>query len=485
MSNLSLTEAWPRPQKSRSFFRHVSYARVGAVTAIFDFAFILAASVASGIAYHWVFLDREGNVVDYIAIGSYCGFIFVLVSQLLRLYRPNCLLSARAQIRGVFVAWCGALLFVTSLLFLLKAGANYSRGATFLLSLSGFAAVLMSRAVIGHNLRRALADGTLAGPRVIVIGDSEELANKSPLEMLRRYGTREVARFELSGTTKDSHSRIAPDLGVIDSAIKVAQAQHAEQILLALCWVDASRRDAICERLQVLPLPVLLLPDHFVSSITDTNGDIGVAAPIELQRAPLSRRDLTIKRALDVAFAGLSLLVLSPFLLMTSVAIKLDSSGPVIFRQRRKGFNGADFEILKFRTMRVLEDGPTIRQAVPNDGRVTGIGRLLRANSIDELPQLFNVLAGHMSLVGPRPHAVAHDDEYSCTIDHYAFRHHVKPGITGWAQVHGFRGATIDPALMEKRVQLDLWYINNWSLWLDLRIMARTCFELLRSGNAY
>jgi undecaprenyl-phosphate galactose phosphotransferase/putative colanic acid biosynthesis UDP-glucose lipid carrier transferase len=135
--------------------------------------------------------------------------------------------------------------------------------------------------------------------------------------------------------------------------------------------------------------------------------------------------------------------------------------------------------------MTVLEDGPCIRQAQRDDVRVTRLGRLLRASSIDELPQLINVLAGEMSLVGPRPHAIAHDDEYSDAIDNYAFRHHVKPGITGWAQTHGFRGETADVSSMSKRIQLDLWYINNWSLWLDIRIIARTCIELLRPRNAY
>jgi undecaprenyl-phosphate galactose phosphotransferase/putative colanic acid biosynthesis UDP-glucose lipid carrier transferase len=135
--------------------------------------------------------------------------------------------------------------------------------------------------------------------------------------------------------------------------------------------------------------------------------------------------------------------------------------------------------------MSVLEDGPCIRQCRRDDDRVTRLGRLLRASSIDELPQLFNVLMGHMSLVGPRPHAIAHDDEYANSIDNYAFRQHVKPGITGWAQTHGFRGETADIASMHKRIQLDLWYINNWSFWLDCRILGRTCFEVLRPRNAY
>jgi exopolysaccharide biosynthesis polyprenyl glycosylphosphotransferase len=176
---------------------------------------------------------------------------------------------------------------------------------------------------------------------------------------------------------------------------------------------------------------------------------------------------------------------LSPLLLLASVAIKLDSAGPILFRQSRKGFNGKDFKIYKFRSMTVLEDGQTICQARRGDHRITRVGRILRTSSVDELPQLFNVLRGEMSLVGPRPHAIAHDNEYTETIANYAFRHHVKPGITGWAQVHGFRGETAKLDLMKKRVELDIWYINNWSLWLDLWIILLTCFEVTRGRNAY
>jgi exopolysaccharide biosynthesis polyprenyl glycosylphosphotransferase len=188
---------------------------------------------------------------------------------------------------------------------------------------------------------------------------------------------------------------------------------------------------------------------------------------------------------LDVTLATATLVVLLPLLAAVSAAIKLDSRGPVMFRQRRKGFNGNEFAIYKFRTMTVLEDGAVVPQARQGDERVTRLGRLLRATSIDELPQLINVLRGDMSLVGPRPHALAHDDKYSDLIGNYAFRHNVKPGITGWAQVNGLRGETAKLELMQKRLDLDLWYINNWSMWLDMWIILRTCIELGRGRNAY
>jgi len=181
----------------------------------------------------------------------------------------------------------------------------------------------------------------------------------------------------------------------------------------------------------------------------------------------------------------LALVVFIPVMALTVLAIKLDGRGPIIFRQNRKGFNGQQFVMFKFRTMKVEENGPTVTQAAPDDPRVTGIGRLLRSASIDELPQLVNVLWGDMSLIGPRPHALAHDNYFEKVLEDYAFRHHVKPGMTGWAQVNGLRGATPTVDLISRRVKMDLWYINNWTLWLDVQILMKTFFEVLRKRNAY
>ena len=191
------------------------------------------------------------------------------------------------------------------------------------------------------------------------------------------------------------------------------------------------------------------------------------------------------KRAMDLGLGLVALALLSPIMIAAAVLIRLDSKGPVLFCQMRTGKGGAPFRIYKFRSMYVLEDGPSIRQACRNDPRVTRIGRFLRASSIDELPQLFNVLKGEMSLVGPRPHAVAHDERYTKEIANYELRQHVKPGITGWAQVNGLRGETCDVELMHRRIEFDIWYALNPSLLLDVEIMARTAYEVFRSRNAY
>jgi putative colanic acid biosynthesis UDP-glucose lipid carrier transferase len=202
------------------------------------------------------------------------------------------------------------------------------------------------------------------------------------------------------------------------------------------------------------------------------------------KKAGLNVFEYQSKRIFDIVVACVAIFIFWPLFLIVAIAIKLDSPGPIIFRQRRRGLNPREFVIFKFRTMTVLEDGPIVTQACQDDIRVTRIGKYLRQSSLDELPQLFNVLRGDMSLVGPRPHALAHDDEYGVHILEYACRYNVKPGITGWAQVNGLRGETPSIKHMADRVKLDLWYVYNWSMVLDINIILRTSFVVLR-GRAY
>jgi putative colanic acid biosynthesis UDP-glucose lipid carrier transferase len=238
--------------------------------------------------------------------------------------------------------------------------------------------------------------------------------------------------------------------------------------------------------LRVVPFPVSFVPIGAASEIFSRRSrELDSAICVELHRGPLTAVERAAKRCIDVLLAGIALITLLPLLAAVAFAIKLDSPGPVFFRQKRCGFNGRSFGIYKFRTMLVMEDGPSIVQATAADCRVTRIGKWLRRTSIDELPQLFNVLDGSMSLVGPRPHAVAHDSEFDKVVWNYAFRQRVKPGLTGWAQVHGCRGPTPTAALIERRVEYDLWYIDNWSLRLDLAILLQTPIEVLRGRNAY
>ena len=227
-----------------------------------------------------------------------------------------------------------------------------------------------------------------------------------------------------------------------------------------------------------------LFPDHTIQSVHGRQPLPAANArvlPAERQNPPSATAAMGIQTCVRYSFSLWSRSFFAPLLAIAAIAIRRDSPGPVIFQQRRNGFNGIPFVIFKFRTMTVLEDGPTVTQARPGDPRVTRVGKLLRRSSIDELPQLFNVLKGEMSLVGPRPHALAHDMEYQVLIDSYAFRYKVRPGITGWAQVKGLRGETRQLEQMAERIRLDLWYINHWSLRLDLYILLKTCLEVIRN----
>jgi putative colanic acid biosysnthesis UDP-glucose lipid carrier transferase len=194
---------------------------------------------------------------------------------------------------------------------------------------------------------------------------------------------------------------------------------------------------------------------------------------------------LDAKRIVDIAVSLIAIVLLLPIFALVTLLVALESRGPVLFCQRRIGRGGKPFGILKFRSMKVLEDGPDVVQAVQNDPRITRVGRLLRASSLDELPQLFNVLWGEMSLVGPRPHAVAHDEYYSARINGYALRYNAKPGITGWAQVNGARGETRELSDMQRRIDFDAWYVEHVSVALDLLILVRTPLEVVRRRNAY
>jgi putative colanic acid biosynthesis UDP-glucose lipid carrier transferase len=238
--------------------------------------------------------------------------------------------------------------------------------------------------------------------------------------------------------------------------------------------------------LRVLPMPVNLIPVGPLSELFKLSSHtIGETVTIELQRGPRTLLELAAKRAIDIVIAATALVMFMPLFVVTAITIRLESPGPVLFRQWRHGFNGRPFRILKFRSMSVQEDGDHVVQAKQNDRRVTRFGNWLRRTSIVELPQLINVLQGTMSIVGPRPHAMAHDNEFDKLVSKYAYRQRVKPGLTGWAQVNGFRGETRTVADIEQRIKFDLWYIDNWSLRVDLRILFMTVTEILFGENAY
>jgi Undecaprenyl-phosphate glucose phosphotransferase len=266
----------------------------------------------------------------------------------------------------------------------------------------------------------------------------------------------------------------------------IARRSVLDEVIVSMPWAEEARVRALVENIATVQAGIHLAPDARAAWTHPlTPSRVGPLSTMRLSRAPLTLRDRVLKRAFDLVFGAMLLLLCLPGFALIGLIIKLDSKGPVLFRQRRHGFNQSEFRIFKFRTMTTLDDGAVIQQATRDDARITRIGRFLRRTNIDELPQLLNVLMGQMSLVGPRPHALAHNNEYGEKIRLYAKRHNVKPGITGLSQVKGFRGETDSIEKMLKRVEYDLRYIDNWTIFLDIKIMLLTILSRKSFQNAY
>ncbi len=275
-------------------------------------------------------------------------------------------------------------------------------------------------------------------------------------------------------------------VGNLDELLVQAKDGCVEIIYITFPLRAEERIRGVLHRLSDTTASVYVVPDFFVFQLLHSRwSDILGLPVVSVFETPFYGIDGVAKRLFDIVGSSILLLILAVPMMLIALAIKLSSSGPVFFRQRRYGLDGREIRVWKFRTMKVCEDGSTMVQAVKNDPRVTRIGAILRKTSLDELPQLFNVLAGNMSLVGPRPHANALNEEFRTRVDGYMLRHKVKPGITGLAQVNGWRGETDTHEKMEKRIQFDLRYIRDWSLWMDIKVLLQTPLEVILSRNAY
>jgi putative colanic acid biosynthesis UDP-glucose lipid carrier transferase len=275
-------------------------------------------------------------------------------------------------------------------------------------------------------------------------------------------------------------------IGNIDDLVIDAKAGFIDRVYITFPMRAEGRIRGVLAKLADTTASVYIVPDFFVFQLLHSRWtDIGGLPAVSVFENPLYGVDGLAKRAFDLVVGGLSLAVLALPMSIIALAIKLTSRGPVFFRQRRYGLDGQEILVWKFRSMTVCEDGHRVAQATKNDSRVTPLGAFLRRTSLDELPQLFNVLAGGMSLVGPRPHAAAHNEQYRKMIEGYMLRHKVKPGITGLAQIRGWRGETDTLEKMQRRVECDHEYIREWSLWLDVKILFSTIFVVLAKNNAY
>jgi putative colanic acid biosynthesis UDP-glucose lipid carrier transferase len=288
-------------------------------------------------------------------------------------------------------------------------------------------------------------------------------------------------------TDERVHNEAAPQrLGALKDAARHVREHAVHEVYITLPLGSQPRIVELLEQVQGTTASVFFVPDVFgISIIQGRLQDMNGVPVVGICETPFTGTNELVKRISDIVLASLILLLISPLLLAIAIGVKLSSPGPVIFKQRRNGLDGEEIIVYKFRSMRALDNGDVVRQATRNDPRITPFGAFLRRSSLDELPQFINVLQGRMSIVGPRPHAVAHNEQYRQLIKAYMVRHKVKPGITGWAQVHGHRGETDTVEKMQARVEYDLEYLRNWSLGLDLQIIARTIVVVLLGKNAY
>jgi putative colanic acid biosynthesis UDP-glucose lipid carrier transferase len=389
--------------------------------------------------------------------------------------------SLREVYSHILLRWASVIAVLLLLAFAFKVSAIFSR----LVMMSWICATPIALCAV-HALRlRAhamLINGAYA-PRYVVIG-----ANHVGLELLRRLprngflGFFDFRQHERISKWVEEGQFVGHTSGVAD----FVSTNGVAAIYITLPLSNVPRIGDLLRELRDTTASIYFLPDVFAFDLIQGRlVDINGMPALSVCDTPFHGMDAVLKRAFDIVFSGAALILCAPLLALLAVGVKLSSPGPVLFRQRRYGLNGEEINVYKFRSMRVCEDGPKVQQATRNDPRITSFGGFLRRSSLDELPQLFNVLEGTMSLVGPRPHAVAHNEQYRKLICGYMIRHKVRPGITGWAQVNGLRGETDTVEKMSARVEHDIDYLNRWSLWLDIKILVRTVLVVLHDDKAY
>jgi putative colanic acid biosysnthesis UDP-glucose lipid carrier transferase len=453
---------------------HLNIVRYAA--AVLDGVVIVAASVACSIGYSRLSFGSVDVLSRHLGAGLLLAATFVALLSAQGAYRPNELVRIRKQALRIALYGSGSLGFLVLIAFLFKISDDFSRGTLLAFLILCPVSLIAVRLFWARWIPAATSRGFVRPRRILLICTADY-----PIADLREQmvHTGAVIAHVLSFPQNETAARWMEKLST-------GIARGADEVLVAFSNAELPSARDLLDELRALPMPVKVVLDPMVAGLlAHPATKIGRVAAIEVQHEPLSAVARCLKRSFDIALALTALLTLFPIFILTAIAIKLESPGPVFFVQRRRGCNDVAFGVVKFRSMRVMEDGSSVAQATRNDARVTRVGAVIRSTSIDELPQLWNVLRGQMSIVGPRPHALVHDDHYDRMIARYAFRRNVKPGITGWAQVNGLRGETPSIDSMEERVAHDLWYIHNWSFWLDMKIVIQTAISLARNANAY
>ena len=448
---------------------------------------VMIAGVVAFILRHgftWPSSDYELTILG-------AGAVYAVVAALMGCYRQLNLRHAWQAIPRLALALFATLLLVVAVLFLLKTSEEFSRFWLAIWLVTGVVHLLGLRLWAEHFLRRASKRGKWQRHVAIYGMSGKTMPVLDELHGLGKIG------LVLVGVYENDESKVSADMrasGLYRGGLAQLQADslngRIDDIIVAIDITQHPQATALLDQFHAMPSNVFYcLPLPFFGRVQQDILISGVPL-VQVYHKPPEGQSVWMKRALDVTVSGLALVAISPLMLTIAMLVKLSSPGPVFFRQQRGGFNGQTFEMLKFRSMRVgaaavKDESGKEKQATQDDPRITPIGKFIRKTSIDELPQLINVLRGDMSLVGPRPHAMSHDTYYANMVDRYASRQKMRPGLTGWAQLNGWRGETDTIEKMAKRVEYDIWYIENYSLALDLKILFLTPFIVFRQKTAY
>ncbi|MCK5747933.1 undecaprenyl-phosphate glucose phosphotransferase [Oricola sp.] len=446
------------------------------------------AAIATAVMLIYVGIHLPVAYAFTICTGS---VLFVLLNEYSGGYSIEALKSPRRSFGRVALSWTATCALLTLAGFLLKTSEDFSRVWFGSWYFSGLAFLFIAHAATGACLKKWTREGLLAR-RAVIVGGGERAEG-----LIRALEKERDSNIHICGIFDDRDDERSPPiiagypkLGDTEQLLSFARQAHIDLLIISLPLQAEERMLKTLKKLGILPVDIRLSAlSNRVKFRPSTYSYFGSVPMFNVLDRPIGDWNTVTKRIFDVVFSMLGILAFLPIMAMAAIAIKLDSPGPILFRQKRHGFNNEEIEVFKFRSMYADRCDPTARNPVTrNDSRVTRVGRFIRKFSIDELPQFFNVLRGEMSLVGPRPHAVAaqaNDRLFTEVVDGYFARHRVKPGITGWAQVNGWRGEIDSDEKISSRTQYDLYYIENWSIWFDLRILLTTPISLFRSDGAY
>lgn len=477
---------WAALRPSR--WRHAHRLGVSAVLALADIVTILTIGLIAEYGYPYATNAPLPALSESLGFGVAALLAsIVLVTNLVREeYSVDSYLTFSPQLGRTAALWLTAWAGALAIGFATKTTHDFSRVVALVFFAGGLPALLFVRAAMVRVVRRIVTPASASVSRVHLVGYEDDITqfyanNDTEAFGLRVVGTSYLRRTDPRADEDIRQGHLAEDL---DLAVSVVRFLRPDDVFVLVPWSQTSDIERCIDAFLRVPAALHLRPGTMLDRFPDLQvARVGRLSGLNIGRRPLTMGEVVLKRAFDLVASSVALVLLVPLLIVVALLIKLDSPGPVFFRQRRYGFNQQAFGVFKFRSMKVQKDD-TFVQATRNDARITRLGAVLRRTNIDELPQLLNVLLGDMSLVGPRPHALAHDRSFERRIALYARRHNVMPGITGWAQVNGFRGETLTDADMEKRVNADLHYIDNWSFWFDLRIMLQTVISPRAYKNA-